>query len=456
MRERQWLFIGLAVAAGAAAYHVPLPLSQAARYTMTIFGVAAVLWITEAVPLFVTSLVVAFLQVVLLGLPGGALGMASGEYREFLSPFFDPVVVLFLGGFALGAALHRHRLDRVLARAIVRWSGTTPRKLLLGLMLGTAFLSMWISNTATAALMMTVALPLLASMGEGHPFRKAVVLGIPFAANIGGLGTPIGTPPNAIALGALARMGMRISFVRWMILALPVVAGLLLLAWWLLGRVYGTPGEMPGMSQFLAEAAPLEPSREVIMVMGTFVVTVLMWLTVEIHGIPEGVVALIPIIFLFGSGLLRPRDLGGLGWETLILVGGGLSLGVGMRLSGLAESVVAGIRLTDLALPALLLVTAAVAAAMTSLISNSATASLLIPLTVALGTGQVVPAVVALALASSVSMALPISTPPNAIAFASGEIRSADMVKSGLVLTIAGVILVAAAGLVYWPLIGVM
>ncbi|MGI5835007.1 MAG: SLC13 family permease [Chloroflexota bacterium] len=448
--RRVGLFLA-AIILGIAASQIPFPgLSLAGQITLGIFITAAILWITEAVPLFITSFVILFSEVVFLGLPGGALGLAAGDYAIFFAPFFDPIIALFFGGFVLGIAMSRHQLDSITAQEILHRVGNRPPWILAGFMGTTAFLSLWLSNTATTVLMIAVLMPILRMMPAHAPFRKALVLGIPFAANIGGIGTPIGTPPNAIAIANLARAGFRISFLEWMVLTIPVMLVILALTWGLLLLFF--PSETRSLTLRLPATQPL--NRTSWLVVAVFLITVTLWLTTPWHGIPEGAIALIPAVAFFGTGILETRDLGQVGWDVLFIVGGGLALGVAMDQSGLSSWIVSQINLAGLNFISIVLILGGVAALMTTFISNSATAALLIPIIVGLEDISPVPVTIAVALAASMSMTLPISTPPNAIAYGTGEIRTSDMIRVGGLITVASVLLVAVAATTYWSILG--
>ena len=306
-----------------------------AAFRSGIFVLAAVLWVTEALPLFATSLLVIGLQIVLLANPGGwpGLGFATGTpptYREILNAAADPVLLLFFGGFVLAHAAGKEGVDRAMSGLLLHPFGTQPRWVLLGLMLITLLFSMWMSNTATTAMMLVLVTPMLAAMPANEPFRKAIVLGVPFAANIGGMGTPIASPPNAVALGFLQKAGYHVAFLDWMLVAVPLVLGLAVFTWWLLVRLFApaTPG--------LRIAQPGETlTRRGWLVVAVFVVTAVMWMTDRWHGLPPSVVALLPVLVLTASGIFRREDLGRLEWNILILIAGGLSLGAGLQLTGL-------------------------------------------------------------------------------------------------------------------------
>jgi sodium-dependent dicarboxylate transporter 2/3/5 len=345
------------------------------------------------------------------------------------------VIVLLLGGFVLATALKRYGLDQRISRAILSRTGTGPRRALLGMMVTSAFLSMWLSNTATTALMIAVAIPIVSAMDPGDPFRKAIILGIPFASNIGGIGTPIGTPPNAIAVGILAQMGLSLSFIEWMIRGIPVVVILLLLAWLVLCRMF-PPRIRQIEIRFDDQGAMGRKSKFILVV---FSVVVLLWLTTKWHGIPSSIVSLIPVVILFGLRLLRDDDLQDLGWGILFIVGGGMSLGIAMRESGLTGWIVGLLPFGSMGTLLILLVFAVVAAGLTSFISNSATANLLLPIAVGVAAIEPTTAALVVAIAASAAMILPVSTAPNAIAYGSGMFKVRDMALAGGIITIVSV-----------------
>ncbi len=421
----------------------PEGLSDAGRLTLGIFTSAAILWVVEPFPLYVTSFVIVILEVIVLGRPGGSLGMSSTGYNVFLHPFFDSVIVLLLGGFVMATALKRYGLDERISRTIMSRTGTSPRRVLLGMMVTTAFLSMWLSNTATTALMIAVAIPIISTMDPAEPFRKAIILGIPFASNIGGIGTPIGTPPNAIALGILAQMGRRLTFIEWMYRGVPVVVILLLVSWLVLCRLFP-----PGVESIAIEFGKQERmGRKPKFILYVFAVVVALWLTSKWHGVPSAIVSLFPFVIFFGLRLLRDDDLQDLGWGILFVVGGGMSLGIAMRESGLTAWIVDQLPFQAMGTFGVLMIFAVVAAALTSFISNSATANLLLP--IAVGVSAVEPAATAavVAIAASAAMILPISTPPNAIAYGSGFINVKDMARAGGIITVVAIPIIA--GFIY-------
>jgi sodium-dependent dicarboxylate transporter 2/3/5 len=416
----------------------PEGLTDAGRLTLGIFTTAAILWVVEPFPLYVTSFIVVILEVILLGRPGGPLGLTGSGYTVFLHPFFDSVIVLVLGGYVLATAIKRYGLDGRLSQGIMRRAGTRPKFVLLAMMATAAFLSMWISNTAATALMIAVAIPIVISLDADDPFRIAMMLGIPFASNIGGMATPIGTAPNAIAIGLLANMGREMRFVEWMYRGVPVSAILLVICWLVLCRLF--PPRVQSISIDFEEQGKI--GRKPLFVLGVFAVVVFFWLTTGWHGIPSSIVALFPLVVFFGLRLLKDEDLQDLGWGILFTIGGGMSLGAAMRLSGLSAWIVGQMPIGGMPMVIVLLVFALGAAVMTSFIANSATANLLLPIVVGISSISPATSAVVVALAASAAMVLPISTPPNAIAYGSGYFSVRDMARAGILVTGAAVILV--------------
>ncbi|HJK91414.1 MAG TPA: SLC13 family permease [Polyangiaceae bacterium LLY-WYZ-15_(1-7)] len=425
-------------------------LPDPAAVTLVILVVAATLWITEAIPLFATSLLILFLELTWLQTSFRDAG-ADHPDGLFLAPFFSNVVLLFLGGFVLSAAFRKFLVDERLARWVLRRSGGSPGRLLLAVMLVTALLSMWMSNTATAAMMLGLAVPMLADVPKDDPLRVGLVLGIAFAANLGGLGTPIGTPPNAIVLDQMKQLGVAPSFATWLGLAFPLFLVLLFFAYFVLRAAFRTRVE----AITLPDTPPQPWTRRSRLVVAIGALTVLAWLLDGLHPFATGTVALLPVVVFFGFGLLDQSDFRALPWDVLVLAGGGLSLGVAVDRSGLGQAIVGLVPAGELGPFALAAAFAAVAAVLTSLMSNTATANLLVPVVVGLEGAAVEPLLLVVAFACSTVMALPVSTPPNAMAFASGAVRTADMVKTGLVISLVGLALTCTLGLVWWRLFGI-
>ena len=266
-------------------------LSHAGHITLGIFVFAAIFWIMEPIPIYVTSLSVILFQVILLSdqsLVLSALnrlsdgGYQAPKYQDFYSTLAHPILILFLGGFSLTKAAEKYALDRNLTRILLRPFGSSPTRVALGVMLVTGILSAFMSNTATTAMMMTVALPIVAKVPASDPFRRLVALSIPVGANIGGIATPIGTPPNAVAIAALAKSGTIVPFSTWMLIATPLVIIALVICWVGMCRMF-----KPELKRFdLSIEGRFNTSPKAIGLYVVFAVTVLLWVTEKLHNIP--------------------------------------------------------------------------------------------------------------------------------------------------------------------------
>jgi sodium-dependent dicarboxylate transporter 2/3/5 len=450
--------LGLVV--GAVAFLVPfvvdIPgLEPAGQRMLAIFLLAIVLWVTEAIPLVATAVGVILLEVLLLSDQAVIdAGEAALPAATFFAALADPVIILFLGGFLIADGAAKYGLDRTLAAVLLRPFTGTARRTVLGLMLITALLSMFVSNTATTATMFAVVLPVLAALPPGKA-RTGIALSIPVAANVGGIGTPVGSPPNAIALGALTARGEGVSFLGWMLLAMPLVILVLAAAWWILTRRYVAADLTIDLD---LSARPVRSRRAT-----TFSVvaaaTILLWLTEPLHGIASSTVGFVPVVALLATRVVDGDDLRSLQWPVLWLVGGGIALGVGIGASGLDAWLVGLVAWDALPLTLLLFVLAVVGLGLSTVISNSATANLLIPLAISLAVTLPIDATaigVLVALSCSLAMALPISTPPNAIAYATGEVPQPEMVSTGLAIGVVGLALLAFALPPIWTALGLL
>ena len=280
-------------------------MSAPAQISLAILLIAATLWISEAVPLFVTSFVVLGLSLVWL-VPQMRLAGMGISASELLAPFFSDVILLFLGGFVLSAALHKYRLDEQMAHWMLARTGRRVPVMLIGIMAVTAVLSMWLSNTATAAMMLAICLPIAQQLPSDDGYRKAILLAVPFAANIGGLGTPIGSPPNAIAMQYMQQGGFAPSFGMWMLIGVPGVVVMIVVAWAVLMVV--SRGRQPNI-EMSGECVAVQWSPSVVFVVGVSLMTVLGWITSGMHGLSAGTVALLPVVAFFGTKILTVKDL---------------------------------------------------------------------------------------------------------------------------------------------------
>jgi solute carrier family 13 (sodium-dependent dicarboxylate transporter), member 2/3/5 len=463
-RRRVGLVAGAALAGGMLLAPAPAGLSDAGWRTAAVGILMALWWMTEALPIPVTSL----LPILLFPLLGVApVGAAAAPYAHEL-------IFLFLGGFLIARGIERWGLHRRIALAVVERVGTRPARLVAGFMLASAFLSLWISNTATSLLMLPIALSLLTLLGgaaeeDRRRFALVLLLGIAYACSLGGMGTLIGTPGNAILAAFVAdTYGRSIGFAEWMLVGLPVVVvGLPLIHLVLTRVVYPLRlAEIPGGRAFLAgERASLGPmSGAERRVAAVFAATAAAWiarplLTGFLPGLTDTGVALAGAFALFllpagrsvaeGGALLDWESARDLPWGVLLLFGGGLSLATAVRETGLAEwigGLVAGAG--ALPAPLLFLLVLAVVLLLTELTSNTATVAAFLPVLASLAavTGQEPLALLAGAtLASSGAFMLPVATPPNAIVFGSGLVTIPQMARAGCVLNLLFLLLVAAA-----------
>ena len=424
----------LAVAAAVAALAVGAWLTlddPGQRAAVILGGGVLALWLAELVPPFVPTLAL------LAGIPL-VLG-AAPAYRlpAVLGWAADPVLALFFGGFALGAAASRHGIDAWVAGGAVALSGGSRRRLLALVMGATAALSMWMSNIAAAAMMLAALRPLLRGRERGDPARVALLLGVAMAANLGGMSTPIGSGPNGIAIASLEPR-TQVTFLQWMAFATPLMLGMLALAYLLivaLLRVHGTferPAERP---------APIAARARGVVVI--FVLAVAAWLAEPLHGVAAPIVALAVAAALFAFGWLGREDLGRIDWSTLILIAGGLVLGRFADASGLVGALATRVGSVDAPPAAQLTGLVLLAATMSALMSNTASAAVLIPL--AAGLELPPAAAVLVAIGTAFGVPFTISTPPNAMAVGEG-LSSRDLLRIGLPLMLVGTLLIGLTG----------
>lgn len=433
----------------------------------------AVWWITEAVAIEVTAL----LPVVLFPLTG-ALPLAQTTVT-----YGDKYVFLYMGGFMLAIAIEKWNLHRRIALNIIRLIGTDVKKIILGFMVATGFMSMWISNTATAVMMLPIAMAIVKQLednpdtieNENLVFGKALMLAIAYSASIGGIATLIGTPPNLVLAGVVKELyGIEISFAEWMLVGLPIAVGLLFLTWYYLTnfafafRQKNFPGGREEINRQLKSLGKI--SYEEVLVLIVFVLMALAWITRSfllkkwIPALDDTLIAMIGAIVLFvlptkaaGQKILDWKSAVKLPWGILLLFGGGLALAEGFTSSGLADWI--GGQMTLLAgVQILLLVLILVTAVnfLTEVTSNLATTAMLLPILAPMAVSinvhpylLLVPAT----LAASCAFMLPVATPPNAVVFGSGYLRIPDMVRTGVALNVLSIIIVSLLVYFLLPLI---
>lgn len=482
--QRWGLLAGPLLAGLIALSPAPESLTVEGWSTAAIAAWMAVWWLTEAVAIPVTALLP------LVAFPAaGVLTMADAA-----APYASDLIFLFMGGFLLAAAMEYHGLHRRVALGIVAAVGTGPRQLVLGFMLATAFLSMWISNTATAAMMLPIGVAVAGLFGAhrsdnddeagADPLGVSLMLGIAYAASIGGVATLIGTPPNAVLAGAATELlGIDIGFGRWMMVGLPVALVMLPLTWLLLVNVLHPPGDIRGDADALLdrERSGLGPrSGGETRVAIVFVLTAAAWILrepkalgfVTIPGIstffPEvrdstiamaGALALflLPLDLRRGRFVLEWPVARTIPWGVLVLFGGGLSLARAMDRSGLAAWIGSGVEgLAGMSPMVVFFLVAALFVFLTEVTSNTATATMAMPIMAgaALGLGQpALPFMATAALAASMAFMLPVATPPNAIVFGSGLLSIRQMVRAGFWLNLLSIVVVTLAATFLVPLL---
>lgn len=428
--------------------------------TIAIFVFTALMWMFEIIPTWTTSVVTIVL--ILLTTSNKGIGfMVENEnigrlcnYKSIMASFADPVIMLFLGGFVLAIVSQKIGLDIKLARVLLKPFGTKPKFVLLGFLIVVGFFSMFMSNTATAAMMLTFVAPVVATLPKDGGGRISLALAIPIAANIGGMGTPIGTPPNAIALGALEEAGMAITFGQWMLRMVPIVIVLLLLAWVLLLKLF--PFKATKIEIVIPEKEDPTPKWQRITVYVTFAVTIILWMFESVFKINSNVVAMIPFAVFAATGIFTREDLGRISWSVLWMVAGGFALGTALNQTGLAATLIEAIPFAKWNIIVVMLVGGLICYFLSNFISNSASANLIVPILAVVGAalsadptaadvfaaaGGLKSLLVIVALCASLAMILPVSTPPNALAHSTGMVTSKQMAIVGVIMGAVGLVI---------------
>lgn len=429
-------------------------------FAAAVAALMAVWWFTEALPMWVTACAPLVLYPA-LGVFGRPL---AGELAAAAGPYADGYIFLFMGGMAIGAAMEEWGLHRRMALHVMRRVGSSPRRLLLGMLVATAAVSLWISNTATAVMMLPIAIALVQRLeawrGERLPrFGASLMLAVAYAANVGGMGTKIGTGTNSIFAGFVqARLGYDLTFLGYLAIGLPLVVLLLPVVWWVLwrhGRGDGVIADVGRevLDEELREMGPL--SRRERHVAIVFTVAATLW----VFGDPlrralgwqgkhfEAAVAMTAALALALAGLLPLRALRRVPWSTLVLLGGSFAMAEGIGGSGLSAWLARELRaLEALPLSAQVALATAASVLISALASNTATVNLLLNV---LPRG--LPVLAAATLGASCDFALPAGTPPNAIIFGSGRVRLPVMMRIGIVLDVLAVAIIAIYGAIWLP-----
>ena len=461
----------------------PLPLPDPAHRVAAILGMMVVFWVTEALPLAVTALLGPVLAVVLRVVP----------VRTAFAAFADPIIFVFIGSFILAEAMFVHGVDRRIAYTALSWRfvGTSATRILLTFGAVTMILSMWMSNTATTAMMFPIGLSIVAhlartGMAGARQFALVMMLITSFAASIGGLGTPVGTPPNLIGIGMLEKLvGVNVTFFQWMLIGVPAMT--------LMFAVVAAQFYFAGARQAVVDAGSTQIVRDELAKLGpvsrgqrnvlaAFGVTVLLWVAPGLFAIagvddsgfargyaqamPESVAAMVGALLLF----LLPVDWTGrrftltweqalkIDWGVILLFGGGLAMGELAFSTGLAEALGKGITswLPSQTTVALTLIFTAAAIVLSEATSNTAAANMIVPIAIAVSKAAGVPPLepaLGATLGASMGFMMPVSTPPNAIVYSSGFIPITSMMKYGILLDIAGYFIIVTLVLLLGPLV---
>ncbi len=422
---------------------------------IAIFAFATLMWILEIVSSWATS--VGIIVLMLLFCSDSGIGPMVQEeevgtllsYKGIMGTFADPVIMLFIGGFVLAIAATKTGLDAQLAKVLLKPFGTRSEMVLLGFLLITGLFSMFVSNTATAAMMLTFLTPVFRQLPPEGKGRIALALSIPVAANLGGMGTPIGTPPNTIALKYLndpEGLNLGLGFGQWMMFMFPLVIILLFIGWKILLHMF--PFSEKRIELNIEGEMKHDFHSWVVII--TFFITVVLWLLDRLTGINSYTVAMIPFMVFALTGVINKRDLEQINWSVIWMVAGGFALGYGLNASGLAANAVESIPFGDFSPLVILLLGGAICYVLSNFISNSATAALLMPILAIVCTamgdkldpiGGTPTVLIGVAIAASSAMVLPISTPPNALAYATGLVQQKDMSKIGLIVGISSMVL---------------
>ena len=437
---------------------------------IAIFVMAVMLWLTEAIPAWATSVVIIF--VLLFFVSDSAFAVMQGsegqygallDYQGVMACFADPTIILFLGGFILAIAATKSGLDVMMAKTLMAPFGHKSENVLLGFMLITGIFSMFISNTATAAMMLTFLTPVFKSLPPSGKGRVALTMAIPIGANLGGMGTPIGTPPNAFAYKVLndpAGLNLGLGFGDWMLIMCPMVIIMILIAWFIIRKMF------PFQQKYieLKIEGDVHHNWRTAVVGATFFLTILLWVCGKQLGVNANTVAMLPIAVFAFTGVITAKDLKDIDWAVIWMVAGGFALGLAMNGTGLAEAAVKSIPFGEFNPLVIMVISGLVCFALSNFISNTATAALLIPIltVVCAGMGSKLDSIggtstilIGVAVAASCAMSFPISTPPNAIAYSTGLIQQSDMVKAGATIGVISMI-IGYAVLIFFCRMGVL
>jgi solute carrier family 13 (sodium-dependent dicarboxylate transporter), member 2/3/5 len=433
-----FFLLSLVLAAGITFFIKEPGFTDSQIYVIFLLFFAIGLWLTEAIPAFAVSLFIMAYLVFALG--NKSFNSAPENIEKYVNTFSSSIIWLMLGGFFLAAAMTKTKLDEALFSFTLKISGTNPRKLLVGLMFTTMIASMLMSNTATTAMVIASIMPLLSALGKKSGVAKALLLGIPLSATIGGMGTIIGTPSNAIAVGALEHAGISIGFIEWMKYGVPISIILTAISCFVLIRIFIK--DKSSISTDFLKKQDINLSKVITrqrkIVITIIIITVTLWLTTSIHGLSVASVCAVPLIFLTLFGVLEGKDIQGMPWDTLLLVAGGLSLGVALEQTGLLSHYSQMLITMNINNIVLIFIFAFLTMIVSNIMSNMAASTVMIPVGMAILVGFKLEVALIVAFSASTAMFLPVSTPPNAIAFSTGLLEQKDFRMGGILIGLLG------------------
>lgn len=412
--------------------------TQAQNDVLFLLIFSVLLWLTEAVSPFSVGLFITAFLVYSLG-----YDVFTDEPQDvaiFANTFSSSVIWLLLGGFFLASAMTKTKLDEDLINLTLKICGTNPKWVLFGLMTVTMMASMLISNTATTAMVVAAVLPLITKLGKESKIAKALLLGIPIAATTGGMGTLIGSPPNAIAVGALNNVGISLEFINWLKFGLPLAILLTFISWWVLVKLLVKKEDPIIIEEKNVSEKPMDgktiQQRRIVQI--TLIITLIMWLSSPLHGIKAAAVAAIPLVVFTLTGILNGNDIRAMGWDTLLLVSGGLALGIGLQETGLLDIYAGRIAEMNVSNITFLFILAYATMFFSNIMSNTATSTVLIPLGMAILPEMQLEVAMIIGLSASTALFLPVSTPPNAIVYSTNLIEQKDLRLGGTLIGLLG------------------
>ncbi|MEO8149895.1 MAG: DASS family sodium-coupled anion symporter [Bacteroidia bacterium] len=410
-------------------------------YVIFLLFFAMGLWITEAIPAFAVSLfIIAFL---VFALGNKNFNSAPEDVSHYVHTFSDSIIWLLLGGFFLAKAMAKTKLDEALFKFTLKVAGTNPRKLLIGLMATTMLASMLLSNTATTTMVLAALMPLLKTLDKNSGVAKALLLGIPLASTTGGMATIVGTPANAIAVGVLHNAGITVEFLDWMIYGVPLALIVTAVCCFALIKVYikdTTPISIAFLDDLETDVSK-EATLNRNIVIGVILVTIGLWVTSSLHGIKAPAVCAVPLVVLTLTGVLTGKDIQTLGWDTLLLVAGGLALGLALDHTGILKHYAEMLIALQLNSILLLSIFGFLAMILANVMTNSTATTLMVPICMAILPGHKLEVALIIALSSSSALMLLASSPSNSIVFNTGFLEQKDFRLNGIIYGLLGPVL---------------